>query len=320
MVEFFPPVDTGLFQPDPWARKEARDRLGLTESDVLVGALANLTPQKGLEGFIEMARKVRSSGTRARFIIVGGTMETHGAYELMLRAAAARYGEDFGEPLKIVDPGSRPERWLNAFDIFVLSSEPRSEGVPTAILEAMATAMPVVATDVGAVSEVVANARTGYLVPPRDSDAMARAVAILAADAGLRRSFGTLARTIAINQFDVERCADTHVRAFEAAIRNEFAASAPGRIEGHGAMSVDLSRPSRRGYRSGRPFAVRAAWLIVEALVFLNPVVTNRALKTYLLRAFGAHVGKGLVIKPNVHIKYPWQLTIGDHVWLGERS
>ncbi len=85
-------------------------------------------------------------------------------------------------------------------------------------------------------------------------------------------------------------------------------------------MNVDLSRPSRRGYRPGRPFAVRAAWLIVEALVFLNPLVTNYGFKTFLLRAFGARVGRGLVIKPNVHIKYPWHLAIGDHVWLGERS
>lgn len=83
---------------------------------------------------------------------------------------------------------------------------------------------------------------------------------------------------------------------------------------------VDLSRTSLRGYRPGRPFAVRAIWLIAEALVLLNPLVTSYRLKTWLLRAFGARVGKGLVIKPNVHVKYPWHLRIGDNVWLGERS
>jgi putative colanic acid biosynthesis acetyltransferase WcaF len=83
--------------------------------------------------------------------------------------------------------------------------------------------------------------------------------------------------------------------------------------------AVDLSHSSNRGYEPGRPFLVRALWLLVQALVFLNPVVTSYRLKTWVLRLFGAQVGRGLVIKPGVHVKYPWQLWLGDQVWLGER-
>lgn len=85
-------------------------------------------------------------------------------------------------------------------------------------------------------------------------------------------------------------------------------------------MTVDLSKTSRRGYRPGRSYAYRALWLIVEALVMLNPVVTPYGLKRWVLRRFGARVGQGVLIKPNVHVKYPWHLEVGDNVWIGERA
>ena len=83
---------------------------------------------------------------------------------------------------------------------------------------------------------------------------------------------------------------------------------------------VDLSSHRNDGFDPGRPFAVRAAWVIVEALVLLNPVVTSYRLKRTVLRIFGARIGEGVVIKPNVHVKFPWRLRVGAHSWLGERS
>lgn len=85
-------------------------------------------------------------------------------------------------------------------------------------------------------------------------------------------------------------------------------------------MEVDLSRPDTRGYDPGRPFLVRALWLLVEALAFRNPVVTSYPLKRALLRAFGAEVGPRVLVKPSVAIKYPWHLSIGENSWIGERA
>ena len=76
-------------------------------------------------------------------------------------------------------------------------------------------------------------------------------------------------------------------------------------------MTVDLSKTSRRGHKTGRSFAYRALWLIVEELAMLNPVVTPYGLKCCVLRRFGARVGRGVLIKPNVHVKYPWHLEVG---------
>jgi putative colanic acid biosynthesis acetyltransferase WcaF len=83
---------------------------------------------------------------------------------------------------------------------------------------------------------------------------------------------------------------------------------------------IDLSRTSNRDYQPGRPFLVRALWLLVESVTLLNPVVTSYRFKAWILRIFGAEIGSNLVIKPNVHVKFPWHLSIGDNVWLGERS
>jgi putative colanic acid biosynthesis acetyltransferase WcaF len=84
-------------------------------------------------------------------------------------------------------------------------------------------------------------------------------------------------------------------------------------------MRVDLKLTTNRDYVPGRSNVVRAMWVIVEALVLLLPVVTSYRLKRTVLRLFGARVGADVIIKPGVHVKYPWRLRVGDNCWLGER-
>lgn len=60
-------------------------------------------------------------------------------------------------------------------------------------------------------------------------------------------------------------------------------------------------------------------WYIVNSLFFQSYLVPLSGVKTFLLRCFGARIGKGVVIKPGVTIKYPWKLTIGDFSWIGEK-
>jgi putative colanic acid biosynthesis acetyltransferase WcaF len=62
----------------------------------------------------------------------------------------------------------------------------------------------------------------------------------------------------------------------------------------------------------------QVTWYFVNILFFKNPLVVLSSLKTALLRLFGAKLGKAVVIKPAVNIKFPWKLSIGDHSWIGE--
>jgi len=92
---------------------------------------------------------------------------------------------------------------------------------------------------------------------------------------------------------------------------------------------VDLSRYSNSWYRPG-PFWKRAIWFVVNVVFFRNPLSPSSAVKRVVLRAFGARIGTGVVIKPGVSIKYPWFLSIvdlivgniviGDGAWIGACS
>lgn len=82
---------------------------------------------------------------------------------------------------------------------------------------------------------------------------------------------------------------------------------------------TDLSSYKNDWYNPGRGYFTRAVWFIVNALFFINPLNPFIALKVSLLRMFGAKVGEGVVIKPGVNVKYPWNLNIGNYVWVGER-
>lgn len=80
---------------------------------------------------------------------------------------------------------------------------------------------------------------------------------------------------------------------------------------------VDLSSFRNDDFRPGSALK-RGLWYLVSLLLFQAYLFPFSGMKAAVLRIFGAKVGKGLVIKPAVRIKYPWFLHIGDHVWLGE--
>jgi putative colanic acid biosynthesis acetyltransferase WcaF len=86
------------------------------------------------------------------------------------------------------------------------------------------------------------------------------------------------------------------------------------------ADKVDLSGYTTNGFDRGAGLVKEALWVITSALLFRWFPFAASPLKAVVLRGFGAKVGRGVVIKPNVRIHFPWRLTIGDHTWLGEES
>ncbi|MBE7177910.1 MAG: colanic acid biosynthesis acetyltransferase WcaF [Mucilaginibacter polytrichastri] len=84
--------------------------------------------------------------------------------------------------------------------------------------------------------------------------------------------------------------------------------------------STDLSVYNRNNYHPGASRVVRAAWYLINLLVFKTGWLPFSPPKILLLRLFGAKAGKNCVIKPHVSIKYPWHVTLGDFVWIGEKA
>lgn len=81
--------------------------------------------------------------------------------------------------------------------------------------------------------------------------------------------------------------------------------------------TTDLSTFSNNWYNPGTA-PRRALWYVASIVLFNNPLLPFSTLKRFLLRTFGARVGKSVVIKPSVRIKYPWKLVIGNNTWIGE--
>jgi len=84
-------------------------------------------------------------------------------------------------------------------------------------------------------------------------------------------------------------------------------------------MSTDLSIYNNSWYKPGSSLK-RFCWYWVNLLFFKTGLFPFYGLKTFLLSAFGAKIGKGVLIKPFVNIKYPWLLELGDHIWIGENA
>lgn len=80
-------------------------------------------------------------------------------------------------------------------------------------------------------------------------------------------------------------------------------------------MRLDLFEND--GFSRGTPRLVQIVWIATSGLLF-NTWLPGSAWRRALLRAFGARIGRGVVIKPHVSIKFPWRLFVGDHVWIGE--
>lgn len=83
-------------------------------------------------------------------------------------------------------------------------------------------------------------------------------------------------------------------------------------------MKTDLSRFNNDWYNPGAGKIKIALWHFVSAVFFINHLSAISSIKVSLLRMFGAKVGRGVVIKQSVRIKYPWLLEIGDFAWIGE--
>jgi len=81
---------------------------------------------------------------------------------------------------------------------------------------------------------------------------------------------------------------------------------------------VRLASFDNAWYSPGRSLMVRVLWQVVSGCFFLTWFPWPSRLKAALLRIFGARVGTGVVLKPRVNVKYPWNLTLGDHSWIGE--
>lgn len=155
------------------ARAGARVLLGLDTTDRVVGTVGNFTPKKDHDTLLRAIASLVGSGSDLKLVLVGS-----GPLEAELRSRA----ESLGIGDRVLFTGMREDvaTLLPAFDVFALSS--RFEGLPIALLEAMAACVPTVATAVGGIPEVITDGTDGLLVEPGAADELAAAIDLMLCD------------------------------------------------------------------------------------------------------------------------------------------
>lgn len=164
-------VDFTRFADVSVGRAEARRTLGLPLDAFVFGTVGRLAPTKGLPHLIEAFAMVKEEIPSAELILLG-----NGPSRAELEQQAAM--TPCGDSIHFLGHKDNIEQLYRAMDVFVLSSV--AEGMPRAILEAMAAGVPCIATQVGGIPEILPTPDVGRLVPPRDSKALAREMKDLA--------------------------------------------------------------------------------------------------------------------------------------------
>jgi len=177
-------------------RMEARQRLGWSTEGPWLGIVARLFPGKNHLALLEALRAVRRRFPATCLAIVGDGPDRRGIEDAIGRLDLKEAVAMLGERRDI--PGI-----LAALDLFVLPSD--TEGMPMTLLEAMAARLPVVATCVGGVPEVVLDGQTGLLVPPRSPEALSAAIETVLSDPVMAELLGQAGRQRAEDLFDLRR-------------------------------------------------------------------------------------------------------------------
>jgi glycosyltransferase involved in cell wall biosynthesis len=176
------------------SREEVRHELGIPSSSVVVGVVATLQDKKGHRVLLDAV--ARTSGLEhVRLMLVG---------DGPLRLSLERHASDLGIRDRVTFCGTRRDlgNVLSAMDVFALPS--LWEGLPLALILAMGAGLPVVATRLAGIPEVVTDGHTGLLVPPGDEAAIGTAIARLCASSDERRRFGAAARVAVSGRFGAD--------------------------------------------------------------------------------------------------------------------
>jgi glycosyltransferase involved in cell wall biosynthesis len=198
-------IDIGA-PPADAERRAARRRLMAGDDTFLVGTAARLDTVKDLPALVEAVAIARTKHPRLSLVVIGDG-EERAALETAIR------DRGLANAISLLGYRSDVRQLLPAFDLYVNSSI--SEGISLTILEAMAAAVPVLATAVGGTPEIVIDGETGRLVPPRRPDVMASAMLALAFDDERRRIFAAAGRSRVETSFSLDRMVADYARAYE---------------------------------------------------------------------------------------------------------
>jgi glycosyltransferase involved in cell wall biosynthesis len=187
-------VETARFLPNEPARQQLRTTLGLAPDDIMVVTVGALTERKGHDTLFSAAAMLQARGVRLRYVLCG-----EGSLRVSLEDQARALG--LQEAMHFSGFVSHVPDYLSAADIFV--HVPLWEGLGVAVIEALAAGLPVVASRVGGIPELIDDERTGLLVPAQDAAALAVAIERLVHQPQWAKTLAATGQTFVQARFDV---------------------------------------------------------------------------------------------------------------------
>ena len=206
-------VDCDRFRkPTPQERAAARTAIGIADDELVVSAVGALEARKGHRYLIEAIGALATARKSVKLkCLIAGQGSIRGALQGQIAAAGCT------DRVKLIGRIDDARELLWASDVFAMPS--LKEGLGVAALEAMASALPVIASDVGGLHEVVEDDRTGIVVPPADPKAIASAIVRLIESDELRARMGAAARARVVENYSMEKMAARTLALYRACVR-----------------------------------------------------------------------------------------------------
>jgi glycosyltransferase involved in cell wall biosynthesis len=194
-------------------RADSRRQLGLGPKTLLLGTVARLYPQKNLSLFLRAMAKL-STLQQWKALVVGDGPE---------RRQLLALADELSLTDRVIWLGAKPDvgGWLAAMDVFVHTSD--FEGMPNAVMEAMAMGLPVVASAVDGTCELIEDGISGYLLPPGDVDAFAEKIRELMEDSDLAHQVGEKAHRDVLERFGMDRMIEAYEQLFLSLVNSKSA-------------------------------------------------------------------------------------------------
>ncbi len=209
-VDYFRPLDTEQRRRE---RAELLHRFGFGPETFIVVCPRRLEPKNGVRYFVEAVPRIAASFPNLLCLVLGNDADR--AYASEVRALSKAIGADAHVRFLGAVPNPEMVRYYQVADIVVLPS--LMEATSIAGLEAIASGVPVVGTDVGGIPDIVRAGHNGIIVPPRDPEAIATAVTSLMRDAERRDKYSHHARELAVSRFSWSSITNQTLKIYAAA-------------------------------------------------------------------------------------------------------